>query len=58
MHATPGDMKSFRSSADRMALIVSYGGGGVASVCYEVRSDRRRQIEWMQQESSKHMRKP
>jgi hypothetical protein len=31
MHATPGDMKSFRSSAERMALMASYGGGGVAS---------------------------
>lgn len=32
MHATPGDIKSFKSSAERMALIVSwYGGGGVAS---------------------------
>jgi hypothetical protein len=28
MHATPGDMKSFRSSAERMALILSCGGGG------------------------------
>lgn len=26
MHATPGDMKSFRSSAERMALMVSSGG--------------------------------
>jgi hypothetical protein len=36
IHATPGDMKSFKSSAERMALIVNYGGGGVASVEYEV----------------------
>lgn len=28
IHATPGDMKSFRSSAERMALIVSRGSGG------------------------------
>lgn len=31
MHATPGDMKSFKSSAERMALIVSYHGARVAS---------------------------
>jgi hypothetical protein len=31
IHATPGDMKSFRSSAERMALMVvveGYGGDG------------------------------
>lgn len=31
IHATPGDIKSFKSSAERMALMVSFGGGGVAS---------------------------
>jgi hypothetical protein len=31
MHATPGDMKSLRSSAERIALMVADGGGGVAS---------------------------
>lgn len=37
MHATPGDMKSFRSSAERMALIVRerlVGKRGVASAGY------------------------
>lgn len=37
MHATPGDMKSFRSSAERMALIVRErlaGKRGVASAGY------------------------
>jgi len=28
MHATPGDMKSLRSSADRIALMVASDGGG------------------------------
>jgi hypothetical protein len=33
MHATPGDMKSLRSSAERIALMVaSDGGGGVARI--------------------------
>ena len=33
MHATPGDMKSLRSSADRIALMVaSDGGGGAAGI--------------------------
>jgi hypothetical protein len=31
MHATPGDMKSLRSSADSMALMVSYVECEVAS---------------------------
>jgi hypothetical protein len=26
MHATPGEMKSFKSSAERMALMVRCGG--------------------------------
>ena len=28
MHATPGDMKSLRSSAERSALMVANNGGG------------------------------
>jgi hypothetical protein len=41
MHATPGEMKSFRSSAERMALMLRFGGGGVASNQFHS-SDRRR----------------
>jgi hypothetical protein len=40
MHATPGEMKSFRSSAERMALMVSCGGGGASNKYHN--SDRRR----------------
>jgi hypothetical protein len=43
MHATPGDMKSFKSSAERMALMVDDGGGGVAS-CEWWDGDRRRYL--------------
>jgi hypothetical protein len=44
MHATPGDMKSFKSSAERMALMVSFGGGEVAS-CEIGNGDRRISIK-------------
>lgn len=47
IQATPGDMKSFRSSAERMALIVSCGGGGVASS--EVLQSGRRKYASMQE---------
>jgi hypothetical protein len=42
MHATPGDMKSFRSSAERMALIVSrtWWGRGGGELGYGMRSDQ------------------
>lgn len=33
IHATPGDIKSFKSSAERMALMVSYLGCVVAGAC-------------------------
>jgi hypothetical protein len=32
MHATPGEMKSFKSSAERMALMVRCGGAGWLAV--------------------------
>lgn len=45
MHATPGDMKSFRSSAESIALMLcSLGGGGWQSeniVVLEVNSQRK-----------------
>jgi hypothetical protein len=41
MHATPGEMKSFKSSAERMALMVRCGGGGVAGRQFHS-SDRRK----------------
>lgn len=44
MHATPGDMKSFRSSAERMALMASFGGGGGVASCEFRNGDRRRYL--------------
>lgn len=41
MHATPGDMKSFRSSAERMALMVGWRGAGVR----KRRCDRRKDVD-------------
>ena len=44
MHATPGDMKSFRSSAERMALMLrcSGGGGGEGRIAVRLEKQRRK----------------
>jgi hypothetical protein len=42
IHATPGDMKSFRSSAERMALIVGDAGRGRGGNQENVQKRRRR----------------
>ena len=55
IHATPGDMKSFRSSAERMALIVSKGSGGRVATSEMSKCDRYQKCEERDHEALKEI---